>query len=59
MTLYIKYSNKPPFLPEAVADSKEELARMLGKTRNVIDSSFSHGRKTYAKVEIDEVKENL
>ena len=42
MPLFIKYSNKYPYLPEAVADSKKELAVMTGTNINVIYSSYSH-----------------
>lgn len=54
MKLFVKYSNKPPYLPEAVADSKSELARMLGTTLNCVDSSYTHGRSTYAVIEDEE-----
>ena len=59
MKLYVKYSNKPPYLPEAVAESPKELALMLGVSRECVCSSLSHGRNTYAKVEVevDEVAE--
>jgi len=54
MTVYVKYSNEYPYLPLAVADSKIELARMLGLTINVVASSLNHGYRTYAAVEIDD-----
>lgn len=54
MTLYVKYSSKPPYLPEAVAESKKELARMLGITVGCVASSFSHGRSTYQIVEVED-----
>lgn len=52
MKVFIKYSNKFPYLPEAVADSKEELARILGKRLNLVESSISKGYKTYKEIEI-------
>ena len=54
MKVFIKYSNKFPYLPEAVADSKEELARILGKRLNLVESSISKGYKTYKEVEIED-----
>lgn len=59
MKVYVKYSKDPPYLPEAVADTKTELAEMLGTSTDTVYSSFSHGRKTFAEVEIDEGKDNL
>lgn len=53
MKLFIKYSKDPPYLPEAVADSKSELAEMIGTTPGTVYSSYSHGRKTFAEVDID------
>lgn len=50
--IYVKYDDKPPFLPIAVADSISELAEILGVSRNVVSSSFSHKRSTYKKVSI-------
>lgn len=54
MTLYIKYSKDPPGLPEAVAESKSELARLLGVSINSVISSYSHGRSTFVEVEVEE-----
>ena len=50
MSLYVRYSKEPPYLPEAVADSPKELSEMTGISRGVIMSSLSHGHKTFAKV---------
>lgn len=54
MKVFVKYSKKFPYLPEAVADSKEELARILGKRLNLVESSISKGYKTYKEVEIED-----
>ncbi len=54
MKLYVKYSKDWPYLPEAVADSKTELAKILGKTVNCVVTSYSKGRKTYVEVEVEE-----
>lgn len=50
--VYVKYSAKYPYLPVAVADSKAELAEMLGVSRNNVDTSFSHKIKTFKEVYI-------
>ena len=60
MTLYIKVTNDELELPEAVADSAAELARMVGCSVNCIYSTISHVKRgkikrgQYMKVEIDE-----
>lgn len=56
MKVFIKYSSKPPYLPEAIADSKGELAEILGVDRNVVYSSYSHHRSTYAEIEIGDTE---
>lgn len=53
MVVYVKYDKKPPHLPVAVADSKKELAEMVGTSLHSILSSFYHGRSTFAEVEIE------
>ena len=45
-------------LPEAVADNAEELARMLGTTRDVVYSSLSHRHKGWHKVIIEEEEDD-
>ena len=57
MTVYIKYDRQPPHLPVAIADSKEELAAMIGMTVNCVRSSFSHGIKCFAAVEVDDAED--
>lgn len=52
--LYVKYDKVYPYLPLAVADSKSELARMLGVSLNTVVSSFSHGLETFKEIVIDE-----
>ena len=54
MTLYVKYSKECPYLPEAVADSKKELAKMVGTTIGCVKSSFSKKVSTYAVREDEE-----
>lgn len=61
--LYMKVSNDEYELPEAIADSIAELARIIGVKRNVISSAMSHAKKkgfksSYVKVIIEsEVEE--
>lgn len=50
----MKYDKVYPYLPLAVADSKSELARMLGVSLNTVVSSFSHGLETFKEIVIDE-----
>jgi hypothetical protein len=54
MTVYVKYDRAKPHLPVAIADTKEELAKMIGMSLNTVRSSFSHGIGSFAEVEIDE-----
>lgn len=52
MKLYMKVTRDKYELPLAVADSKRELAEMLGTSINCVYSAYSHGHKTYKVVEI-------
>ena len=54
MKLYVKYDRYKPHLPIAVADTKEELAKMVGMNLNTVRSSLSQGRGSFAEVEIDD-----
>lgn len=54
MRVCIKYDSKPPNLPIAVADNRQELADMLGIRRNVVDSAFSHHIGTYFEMEFED-----
>lgn len=56
MVVYVKYDNKKPNLPVAVADSKKELAQKLGVSLHNVLSSFYHGRSTYAEVDIGPIE---
>lgn len=42
--VWVAYQRKQPRLPEAIADTAEELARKVGTTRNNIESSASKAR---------------
>jgi hypothetical protein len=54
MKLYVKYDRCKPHLPIAIADTKEELAKMVGMNLNTVRSSLSHGIGSLAEVEIDD-----
>lgn len=52
--VYIKYSNRYPYLPEAIAYSKRELAKKLGKSIGTVASAFSRKQSNYAIVEVED-----
>lgn len=52
--VYIKYSNKYPYLPEAVGLNVKDLADRLGKSYNTVMSAISRKQSTYAAVIIDD-----
>ena len=55
MTLYVKCSTDKYELPEAVAESTKELARMTGKTPGSIATMISKGYPGYYKVEVGSI----
>lgn len=55
--VYVKYSNKYPYLPEAIAMSKRELAKILGKSLNTVASAISRKQDNYAVIEWEETNE--
>ena len=57
MKVYIKYDRHKPHLPVAIADSKEELAAMVGMTLNTIRSSLSHGVETVVAVDLGDMED--
>lgn len=56
MTVYVKYDRCKPHLPIAIADTKEELAKMVGMSLNTVRSSLSHGVGSFAEVEIGDLE---
>lgn len=56
MTVYVKYDRAKPHLPVAIADTKEELAKMIGMSLNTVRSSLSHGVGSFAEVEIGDLE---
>ena len=54
MVVWMKVTKDKYELPVAVADSANELARILNTTANNVNSSLSKGYGTYVKVVIDD-----
>lgn len=54
MKLYLKTTTDALELPLFVAGSSSELARMTGKSDQVVRSSISHGRKGWYRVVIED-----
>lgn len=53
----MKVTNDAYELPEAVADSPAELAKMLGTTANCVSSSITHQRAGWFKLEVEDDRE--
>lgn len=53
MRLYVKVTKDKYELPEAVAESPKELAKMLGTSANSASSSISHKRRGWLIVDVD------
>lgn len=54
MTLYMKVGKAPYYLPEIVADSGPELARLYGIKINSLYSMLSRGVGGFMKIEVPE-----
>ena len=54
MKLYTKTTNDIYELPIAVADSKKELAEMLGQSFGGVKSAFSRKLSLYHEIEVEE-----
>ena len=52
--LYLKTTTDEYELPEAVAESPGELARMIGTTKEVVLSSISHRHRGWIRMEVEE-----
>ena len=57
MKVYTKTTADIYELPLAVADSKRELAQMLGMSVGGVKSLYSHKSKRYHEIEIEEGEE--
>lgn len=56
MKLYVKVSEDDLELPEAVAESRAELARMLGYGRNYVYTCMERAKKNGTKPKVVEVE---
>ncbi len=54
MTIYMWISKDKYELPLAVADTAQELADIVGTTKNTVLSSISRGYRTYVRVTVEE-----
>lgn len=54
MKLYMCTTLDEYELPIAVAETRNELARMLGRTVNSIQSCFSHKSRGYVEIEVED-----
>lgn len=52
--LYMYVTKDEYELPLVIADSAEELAQMLGTTKNTVLSSIAHKRQGWARVSVEE-----
>ena len=54
MRVVVKYSNKYPYLPEAVGDSYHDLGRILGISASAVSHAVHRGSKSYMVIEIED-----
>lgn len=54
MKLVVKYSPKPPHLPQAVGDSFHDLGRILGISASAVSHAVHRNSELYKVVEEDE-----
>ena len=57
MRLVVKYSNKPPYLPQAVGDSYHDLGRILGISASAVSHAVHRDSELYKVVEVEEAEE--
>lgn len=57
MRLVVKYSPKPPYLPQAVGDSYHDLGRILGISASAVSHAVHRDSELYKVVEVEEVEE--
>lgn len=58
MKLYLRVTKDKYELPLAVADSAQELAVMVGTTKNVVQSCISKKHKGWKKIVIDDEEDD-
>ena len=54
MTIFLKVTHDEYELPIAVADSKKELAEILGLTRQTVLSYYSRKQRGFIKVNVED-----
>lgn len=54
MKLVVKYSPKPPHLPQAVGDSFHDLGRILGISASAVSHAVHRNSELYKVVEVEE-----
>lgn len=54
MNLVVKYSSKPPHLPQAVGDNFHDLGRILGISASAVSHAVHRNSELYKVVDIDE-----
>ena len=54
MRLVVKYSPKPPYLPQAVGDSYHDLGRILGISASAVSHAVHRDSELYKVVEVEE-----
>lgn len=54
MRLVVKYSSKPPHLPQAVGDNFHDLGRILGISASAVSHAVHRNSELYKVVDIDE-----
>ena len=54
MKLVVKYSPKPPYLPQAVGDSFHDLGRILNISASAVSHAVHRDSELYKVVEVEE-----
>ena len=57
MKLVVNYSDKPPYLPQAVGDNFHDLGRILGITASAVSHAVHRNSEIYKIVEVEEIEE--
>ena len=57
MRLVVKYSSKPPHLPQAVGDNFHDLGRILGISASAVSHAVHRNSELYKVVEVEEIEE--
>lgn len=57
MKLVVKYSDKPPYLPQAVGDNFHDLGRILGITASAVSHAVHRNSEIYKVVEVEDIED--